>query len=98
MSGTSQLVIFSGTENYQLSGFEGVTYVYTIGSGKLESRDFVSVNNPIRLHEIAIEERDEYARWIYSFNQTFLNRRLVFDEILASNIVFSEILFLKKSK
>ena len=81
MSGTSQLVIFSGTENYQLSGFEGVTYVYTIGSGKLESRDLVSVNNPIRLHEIAIEERDAYSTWIYSFNQLFLDKGLVCDGI-----------------
>ena len=77
----SQLVIYGGTEICPLSYFEGETFVYTIGGGIPGSSGSISVNDPIRLHEIAIEERDAYSRWIYSFNQTFLNRRLVFEEM-----------------
>ena len=45
--------------------------VYRIGAtGKITGR-FAEANDASRLQEIAREVRDEYARWIYSFNKKF---------------------------
>ena len=74
----SKLVIIGGDQAYSVP-FSGETYlVYLLGVAPVHGKGIVSVNNPEKLHKIAEEIRDDYTRWIYSLNQTFLRRGLVY--------------------
>ena len=76
-TGSRELIINLGDKDYDTSPTSGTTYLYSLGGGVVRGRPVVQINDPRRLHEIAIEIRDEYTGWIYSLNKIYLQRGLV---------------------
>ena len=76
----SRLLIQLGDESSISSLFDGTTYLYRIESG-VDIAGAIDVNDASRLHEIALECRDSYSDWIYSLNQSWLDRKLVSENL-----------------
>jgi len=76
----SRLLIQLGDESSIPSLFDGATYLYRIESG-VDIAGAIDVNDASRLHEIALECRDSYSDWIYSLNQSWLDRKLVSENL-----------------
>ena len=75
-SNASRLILYFGDEEIEVPKFDGTTFFYSIGSS-VDVNKSVSVNNSTRLHQIALEYRDSYSQWIYSMNQSCVDRGLV---------------------
>ncbi len=73
----SELIINQGAEDHYVSSGKIQRYGYVIGSGSILGDGVEHVNDPKKLHEIAVELRDDYSQWIYSLNAIFLRNDLV---------------------
>ena len=80
---TKYLIIYFGNEDLYVPKKYESSYIYSIGSGSPVNGNYISINNPLRLNEIAEELRDEYSEWIYKKNEIFLKNGLTFKNELS---------------
>ena len=77
----SHLIVFKGNHSITVTPPEGTCYLYRIGSGSINGKDFIEINNAARLNELAEMLRDDYTNWIYSLNELFISARLCTKEL-----------------
>ena len=77
----SELILYRGESEIKLASSEASQYLYKIGGGEVFGGEFIELNDAIRLNKIAEEVRDQYTKWVYSFNDEFLESKLVIDEL-----------------
>lgn len=72
----TELIVYRGSKQIRVSPASGTSYLYLIGPGRVEGRDFIEINNSCRLNALAQEVRDDYSCWVYSLNDSFLSAGL----------------------
>ena len=77
----SELILYKGKIEIRVASSETTQYQYKIGGGEVSGEGFIELNAATRLNKIAEEVRDHYTKWIYSFNDEFLESKLVIDEL-----------------
>tara|TARA_B100000676_G_scaffold77387_2_gene77004 strand:+ start:5669 stop:7330 length:1662 start_codon:yes stop_codon:yes gene_type:complete len=77
----SELILYKGKSEIRVAPSETTQYLYKIGGGEVSGEGFIELNDATRLNKIAEEVRDHYTKWIYSFNDEFLESKLVIDEL-----------------
>ena len=77
----SELILYRGESEIRLASSGAFQYLYKIGGGDVFGGEFIELNDAIRLNKIAEEVRDQYTKWVYSFNDEFLESKLVIDEL-----------------
>ena len=80
---TKYLIIYCGNEDVHVPEKYETSYIYSIGSGRPINGEYISINDPLRLNELAEELRDEYSQWIYKKNEIFLKNGLTFKNELS---------------
>ena len=75
------LVLYKGNGTISVNSASESSYLYKIGSGKVNGGTFVELNNCDELNKIAEEVRDAYTNWIYSINSKFIDAGLVVDDL-----------------
>jgi hypothetical protein len=68
----AELIVYRGSEQIRVSPASGTSYLYRIGSGRVEGGDFIEINDNHRLNALAQEVRDDYSCWVYALNDSFL--------------------------
>jgi hypothetical protein len=77
-------LIISALDKFpQIKNNNEILYKYILGVGEEYSGDFISINDQKCLNEIAESLRDDYANWIYSLNDFFIEENLVYEENLS---------------
>ena len=74
----SIFLIIGGDHDCPVLSSDETIFVYSLGVSTVYGQGIVQVNDPEKLHRIANDIRDDYAKWIYSLNQIFLRRGLVY--------------------
>ena len=90
----SELIVYKGSKCITVTPSCDTYYLYRIGPGRVEGGDFIDLNDRRRLNELAEEIRDDYCRWIYSLNESFLQAKLKYDDL---SLVFLTDLSCKRS-
>lgn len=72
----ADLILYRGSERITVTPVTDTCYLYRIGSGRVEGGDFIDLNDGPRLNALAKKIRDDYSRWIYSLNESFLSAGL----------------------
>ena len=80
------LYIYDGEVDIELSSDDSV-YWYSLGSGVVNYEDGNCLNDVNRLNEIALELRDEYANYIYSLNDSFLQNKFIIEDRLSAYFI-----------
>jgi hypothetical protein len=75
------LVLYKGNGTISVNPSSEGSYLYKIGSGRVNGGTFVELNNCDELNKIAEEIRDAYTNWIYSINSKFIDAGLVVDDL-----------------
>ena len=78
------LVITKSTKDvlHHVSANE-VFYSYNFKQGILSTKEVVNLNNAKLLSDLALSEKEDYAAFIYSKNQLFLDQKLTFNNNLS---------------
>ena len=77
----SNLIVHRGDNDIVLDTSDDVTYCYQIGIGRVIGDNCINLNDSKQLHEIAITLRQKYTEWVYTFNDLFLDKGLVYRNI-----------------
>ncbi len=77
----SNLIVHRGDNDIVLDPSDGVTYCYQIGIGRVIGDNCINLNDSKQLHEIAVTLRQKYTEWVYTFNDLFLDKGLVYRSI-----------------
>jgi len=90
----NNLYIYGGLEEEKINS-KNNDYIYYINTG-IVIGDGEKINDLKRIHQIAIERRDEYISYINSLNNNFINQNLIYDNTISS-FFFSD-LFNKRTE
>ena len=77
----TELIIYRGNRDVSVESTSERCYVYSIGSGRVKSTDFIDLNNSKRLNLLSQEVRDSYTEWVYSLNDQYLKTGLCVDDL-----------------
>jgi len=58
-------------------------YCYRFKQGSLSNKAVIHLNNAKLLNDLALSEREDYAAFVYSKNQLFLDQKLLFNDNLS---------------
>ena len=90
----NNLYIYGGLEEEKINS-KNNDYIYYINTG-IVIGEGEKINDLKRIHQIAIERRDEYISYINSLNNNFINQNLIYDNTISS-FFFSD-LFNKRTE
>ena len=77
----NNLYIYGGTKEENINSDEN-DYIYHINTGHINGPGKI-IDDLSRVHEIALEKRDQYIDYIDSLNKQFLRQNLVYEKIIS---------------
>ena len=77
----TQLIVYRSDYPISVESNNERTYLYRIGGGSVGGRDFVELNDAVRLNKVAEDLRDDYCEWIFSLNRGLFKNRLTIDRL-----------------
>jgi len=77
------LYIYSGSKDISINNADGTTMSYCIGSGRVLGKNVININNQKVLNNIANISTVKYSDFIYSLNNLFVKKGLLFKDQLS---------------